>query len=507
MVSALLPSATISSSSPISSRRKAGGGVLRHRRREQQRELIPAPARQKHPAADALMQVFGNRHQHAVADQMAERVVDVLEPVEVDQRHHHRIAPGMLHGGGELAVEGGAVEQPGQPVVLGGALQGGIAQVFLGAVVNDPGDAVGPTVDVEPLAHHPDAALLAVAAADAGFEGKGLAPRDGRFDRGADHRSILAVVQRHDVLDVDRSSRLQPGDGIDLIRPVELPRGEIDPPRSDIGGAFGLTENLRGLLERGIGQAQLAGAGTQCDALFGQFGEHCERGDLIAGKGMRLGRDRAQGPEQRAALRTDRHAEIGADEGGACDQRIVAKARIGAGIADQQRRLVGDAHRAERYIARGLAVIETGAAEEPLPVFLDDRKQRGGATQHGAGQQRYAREQRPVGARLKVETADGFKASGFLHFAGMVLSRLRISHAGDRYACAPRWAQDSRLRARIPASGPRGAKSRFQGRIWCGREDSNFHGLSPTTTSTLRVYQFRHDRTRVFRGSQMLAPR
>ena len=37
-------------------------------------------------------------------------------------------------------------------------------------------------------------------------------------------------------------------------------------------------------------------------------------------------------------------------------------------------------------------------------------------------------------------------------------------------------------------------------RKWCGREDSNFHGLSPTTTSTLRVYQFRHDRTRVCRG-------
>jgi hypothetical protein len=31
---------------------------------------------------------------------------------------------------------------------------------------------------------------------------------------------------------------------------------------------------------------------------------------------------------------------------------------------------------------------------------------------------------------------------------------------------------------------------------WCGREDSNFHGLSATATSTLRVYQFRHDRTR-----------
>ena len=31
--------------------------------------------------------------------------------------------------------------------------------------------------------------------------------------------------------------------------------------------------------------------------------------------------------------------------------------------------------------------------------------------------------------------------------------------------------------------------------MWCGREDSNFHGLSATATSTLRVYQFRHDRT------------
>ena len=30
--------------------------------------------------------------------------------------------------------------------------------------------------------------------------------------------------------------------------------------------------------------------------------------------------------------------------------------------------------------------------------------------------------------------------------------------------------------------------------FWCGREDSNFHGFYPTATSTLRVYQFRHDR-------------
>ncbi|MDB5694789.1 MAG: hypothetical protein JWN21_332 [Sphingomonas bacterium] len=32
-------------------------------------------------------------------------------------------------------------------------------------------------------------------------------------------------------------------------------------------------------------------------------------------------------------------------------------------------------------------------------------------------------------------------------------------------------------------------------RDWCGREDSNFHVLSDTATSRLRVYQFRHGRT------------
>ncbi len=28
----------------------------------------------------------------------------------------------------------------------------------------------------------------------------------------------------------------------------------------------------------------------------------------------------------------------------------------------------------------------------------------------------------------------------------------------------------------------------LKGVIWCGREDSNFHGFNPTATSTLRVY-------------------
>src|SRR3954471_14997661 len=41
---------------------------------------------------------------------------------------------------------------------------------------------------------------------------------------------------------------------------------------------------------------------------------------------------------------------------------------------------------------------------------------------------------------------------------------------------------------------------------WCGREDSNFHGLSATAPSTLRVYQFRHDRIRGLGGGDLPAP-
>src|SRR5215510_2012105 len=47
-------------------------------------------------------------------------------------------------------------------------------------------------------------------------------------------------------------------------------------------------------------------------------------------------------------------------------------------------------------------------------------------------------------------------------------------------------------------SFPRGSVPERAGYLensrWCGREDSNLHGISPTSTSSLRVYQFRHDR-------------
>ena len=54
-------------------------------------------------------------------------------------------------------------------------------------------------------------------------------------------------------------------------------------------------------------------------------------------------------------------------------------------------------------------------------------------------------------------------------------------------------------------SAPEGENMSAWLTVWCGREDSNFHGLSPTTTSTLRVYQFRHDRI-IEKGAGKAAP-
>ena len=401
---------------------KTARRLERHRWREQQCEFVAAPARQEHAAPDALVKVLGNRHQHPVTHQMAERVVHILEPVEIDQPDHHRIAIGRAHRGRQLAVKAGAVEEPGQPVMLGRALQGRIAQMLLGAIVDDPGDAIGPPVDIDPLAHHPDAAALAIAAADAGFEGEGLAVRDGLLERLADHRLVLALVKRHRLFDADRAPAFEPGDGIDLIRTVEPLRGEIDPPRSDIGGTFGLAENLRGLLERGIGKAQLAGADMERDDLLGLLGEHRQRADLVAAKGVGFGRDRAQRAQQHAPLAADRHADIGADEGRTGDQRIVAKAQIDAGIGHQQRTLAGNAHCAERDIARGLVKIDPGAPEEPLPHVLDNREQRDRTAQHGARKDGDAREQRPVRACLKAQIVDHIKADGIMHARHIALT-------------------------------------------------------------------------------------
>ena len=72
-------------------------------------------------------------------------------------------------------------------------------------------------------------------------------------------------------------------------------------------------------------------------------------------------------------------------------------------------------------------------------------------------------------------------------------ARRRFGVSAAKSVVRPRHA--SRVRARSRRRLGRRRARGVRQVDWCGREDSNFHGLSATATSTLRVYQFRHDRT------------
>ena len=79
-----------------------------------------------------------------VADGVAERVVDVLEAVEVEHqdRAAMAVALGRSQRAVELLLEAAAVEQPGQRVVVGEVLQLALEALALGDV-DDLADAVG----------------------------------------------------------------------------------------------------------------------------------------------------------------------------------------------------------------------------------------------------------------------------------------------------------------------------------------------------------------------------
>ena len=79
-------------------------------------ELVAAQARHLQ-AARGRLEAVADRRQEAVADGVAEGVVHVLEPVDVDQVHAHRCAGG--DGVRQAPQQAGAVQEARQIVVLG----------------------------------------------------------------------------------------------------------------------------------------------------------------------------------------------------------------------------------------------------------------------------------------------------------------------------------------------------------------------------------------------------
>jgi hypothetical protein len=89
--------------------------------RHQHRELVPGEAGDDVGGADPFAEDGGDAADQVVALLVAEPVVDLLQPVDVD--HHHRataaVAGGEVHVGVQAHPEGAPIQQRGQRVVIG----------------------------------------------------------------------------------------------------------------------------------------------------------------------------------------------------------------------------------------------------------------------------------------------------------------------------------------------------------------------------------------------------
>ncbi len=116
--------------------RAAGGG--RRRVADQQRELVAAEAGDRVLATAGLAQRCGHGEQQFVAGLVAERVVDLLESVEIDQDHRAALAVSAAGAKppAKLGVEAAAVDQPGERIVVGEVLEFALEQAALGHVLD-----------------------------------------------------------------------------------------------------------------------------------------------------------------------------------------------------------------------------------------------------------------------------------------------------------------------------------------------------------------------------------
>ena len=156
----------------------AGGARL-----QQQGEFVAAHARHGVVAVDAGRQAYGYVLEHAVAGGVAERIVDRLEAVEVEEHQHHPFVMPirMLQGTVQAILEQGAVGQVGQGVVVGQTMDALFAGLAFADVAEethvadqvaflvmhrgdaDPGREVLPTLALEPHLALPTAALVELA--------------------------------------------------------------------------------------------------------------------------------------------------------------------------------------------------------------------------------------------------------------------------------------------------------------------------------------------------------
>ena len=102
-------------------------------------ELVASQAAHRVAAAHGLGQAVGHRAQQPIPDVVAERIVDVLEAVQVDEQHRHALARllGFLQRLSETADAQRAVGQLGEHIVFGVELHPGLGAFAVGDVHRD----------------------------------------------------------------------------------------------------------------------------------------------------------------------------------------------------------------------------------------------------------------------------------------------------------------------------------------------------------------------------------
>ena len=107
-------------------------------------ELVAAQSRHDIAAAYAVAQALADGLEDLVAAGMAERIVDILEAIEIERQHRHgRTALGLVEFLAQALAQVQAVGQIGQRIVVGEVRHAGLDAPLLGDVLvhGDPAAA------------------------------------------------------------------------------------------------------------------------------------------------------------------------------------------------------------------------------------------------------------------------------------------------------------------------------------------------------------------------------
>ena len=177
---------------------------------------------------------------------MAERVVDALEVVEVEEQHaeQHAAAARLLDRGSQALGEQPPVAEAGQRVVMGEEADLLLGAPPLGHVLRR---ALEPQRPAVVAVHHVrlavDHALARIGEHDAEVGEEGIAGADRLADRLLQLLPVFGMDPREQLLGVDRLFRLlEPVERAQLARALDLAGREIDLEAPDPRAALGVVE-------------------------------------------------------------------------------------------------------------------------------------------------------------------------------------------------------------------------------------------------------------------------